>query len=536
MHRVLSSNNGQSRIVQYYNTIREPQDRLDLFLNEQFTRDPTLHTTIYNPDKLLDNPTLLRVFFGETKKLPYYGVFYDNGVMHSPAFKQLHLDDPSMAIAIVEHIIDEQIFEITNVDWLYRYIDVASEEHTLRVFKKLRKSGHFTALNLPERYRSLRTYRQTFWDLTLPDEDLFVRCMGIYFQPADDADIRDCHQHFKYLLEIVPSEEFGLSPRPEDFTKGQLNPEEGQHFYDSREHMFNPRNYTLLKGHLESIIQNRDDGESKWTLLHCRLKLLQRPLPDLYLEFLQNSKLQDFCPITLSRLIFNVRDHYPNWRDYLQFEIPKGYLSGIGLTSARKKHHWIKYGPLGCTDDSILSRNFNPYTAPPTLNGRVVSENESKLIAKAVIESATKLLETFSRSSISRAKVDLLLSAMGYLIAENRKLDFSNFFRKLITCDWEELDWYLGEGRYNSPEFLLGCYYAGSCEGSDSLFDELVPRKEHPMLLRSYFTLLELRKLVDSSLPIKSPEDAFLDELNAVTNDLQGCSLTMASSAENISY
>jgi hypothetical protein len=166
----------------------------------------------------------------------------------------------------------------------------------------------------------------------------------------------------------------------------------------------------------------------------------------------------------------------------------------------------------------------------------VVSENESKLIAKAVIESATKLLETFSRSSISRAKVDLLLSAMGYLIAENRKLDFSNFFRKLITCDWEELDWYLGEGRYNSPEFLLGCYYAGSCEGSDSLFDELVPRKEHPMLLRSYFTLLELRKLVDSSLPIKSPEDAFLDELNAVTNDLQGCSLTMASSAENISY
>jgi hypothetical protein len=102
-----------------------------------------------------------------------------------------------------------------------------------------------------------------------------------------------------------------------------------------------------------------------------------------------------------------------------------------------------------------------------------------KRVADLVIETAAKLLETLSEQDISSTGIDLLLSAMGYLVAEQRKLDFSKLFAKVSDGDeWMEFGSRLAERLIPDVSALL---------------------ESHPMLLVAHFKLHGLRYFVDSS-------------------------------------
>jgi hypothetical protein len=274
IQEILSKYDDQYRIARYYDQIREPEERLELLLDDKLIQNSTLHDTIYSPGKLFKNPELAEAFFGNDKKATYYGKFYKYGVMQSQAFKDFHKAHPLLTHAIVEHIVDEQMSQVTNTDWLYAYAKLVDRNVILNIYAKLFKSGHYISLDMdlfsPEQPEFYGEYPRVFLDSNLPDErDFFVRCMASYFVSFRPSALKECSERFKYLLEIDPSSLSGnwagLPPRPDGEDKDR-------HENDTMINVFGENNYKQLGSYLELIVKNGGDLASKWTLLKCRLE------------------------------------------------------------------------------------------------------------------------------------------------------------------------------------------------------------------------------------------------------------------------
>jgi hypothetical protein len=109
-------------------------------------------------------------------------------------------------------------------------------------------------------------------------------------------------------------------------------------------------------------------------------------------------------------------------------------------------------------------------------------------------------LGRLSEQDIGAKEMCLLFTAMGYLIAERRKLDFSILFDGFTSNDgWEQFN-----ERFHKV-FLL---------------DDSVSLEKHPMSLLGHFSLPELRILVDEAFSERESDAALHEELEAITGDL----------------
>jgi hypothetical protein len=430
-------------------------------------------------------------------------------VIQSKAFKQLQEAYPSLALAMVHHIVDTQMSKVTNLDWLDTWVRLAPANDVMSVYAKLFRSrydgclyftGHFWFQ--PCRHRNIAA---AWFDPSLLNEDFFARCMFLSLG-SHSLLTSECSKRFGYLLEIEPPSPSnnwtGLPPRPDG--------EDKDHHEDSEcSDVFIPKNHGLLEVYLKLIVENGGGGAAgRRALFYFRPRDPQSSGDlDSVSDLFKNSRLEDFCPVTLYEMVQEIERNRLDLKDCIPFEIPNGYFSEIKTEMANSRDRWMRYGPLQCTDDEIEDGRFDPYNAPVTLNGWVTVDGvKHKRVADLVIETAAKLLETLSEQNISSTGIDLLLSAMGYLVAERRKLDFSRLFVELGNDDdWDNFNLRFADPsstdvsapveEEENPMFLQR--FSKLAIFSNTNVSASV--EKHPMFLQSHFTLPELRLLVDSS-------------------------------------
>lgn len=431
-------------ILQYYEAVEENNERLELLSNPIFIGNDRLHNTIYSPKKLLRNPKLASSIFRLNSGVTYQGRFFGVQGVHETYFVELYKIDPELTMCVLNSVVDHQMTSITSISWMRLFVAEARVQHVLAFFTKLSKKELTPLLfDVFKRHWSRIDFQRSYINVMLPENVLFIHCMA------------------------------------GNFLWSQLHREIQQICYDRYPEFYQLERQALYEK-LRHLAYDLNDRASKQVFLAIEAEFREPGgnATDIYKEFLSNASIDQLSPHALSIFIERVNRNY----DILPYEVPESHLPMNMLSLDRRRQLWLYHGPLQCTQNETQIIDLQIGMEALSLNGRVGGHGTERVANSIISEAAQRLSkEGFDLKS----DMPIIIPALGYAIAEKRKLDLSRIFMSSKPAKrWCKL--------YNQI-------------GSVALMQAI-----KKLQYNDYFTLTELRLLVD--LSFKADIDSYTPE------------------------
>jgi hypothetical protein len=482
--------------VQRYNNTKEGPDRLAQLLEPRLLEDERYQETLYSPTKLLIHPDLAKAFFGpgedkgsrgkeekekekdcdgeplklvehggdkvevesisdlpgimsglkiseqlakETKSIQYGGNFFETRRL-SELLVELYKADSELAMRIVEFIIKHQMDYMNSLRWL-EFLCIASLGDQLSVVDMLTPHemsseilGFISRKKIPNGERLVSRYL----DKNLPENELLVRCAIAKMAsiPADDKCI--------------------------DLLRETTN--EG----------------------LMVILEGREDRSSRTVLAKLSISLRRKSKFGVLLE-------ADFYKLTPyhTRFLAASTELDPIQEAAFKSTVPLHLLPSRYRSLGHRLKRWLTLeGPYEYVKETdIPQEQFDLTKTHFALDTYITTAAARRIrVADYFVEGAKDLL----KSPMLMMKMDdfeLMLTALGYLLADGRQLDCSNFFMDIgDDSSWNDFARKSNEKIRNSQDESL-------CENPVGFFilGDRLPGMQQIMSLK------EFRSLVDSS-------------------------------------
>jgi hypothetical protein len=492
------------RCARYYESIIEPADRMRALLIPQFIRNLQYHDTIYSPLKLAGNSELTKAIFSppglfqDSTKIQYGGNFFKNHIPQDYFSRQFH-KDPELIQPMLKVATEEQMNKITSIEWIGILLEALVRDSSARKLF-VRRLVNLNEM-IPDILVMFMRHNGMDGDLStiifgwpnLHHDELYIRCMaahcgGIKVPPRCLVSLGGLKELYaKDRLSKLDAIAIDRKDRASKITALQcrlnaewINPDEKVRAIDDFISSA-PSNF------ISPYTANRLNGEKEKLELEIAGRRNFNIVRPVDVEEVDNDEVDGAVwtseVIDLARDLEELTDSDEMGEtvrtggvvDSLQ-ELEE-LVGSVTITSGAppdmaalwdRARKWIADGGLTCQEYKITEQLVKLYAQP---EHDIVELN----VSEYVIDRADRYLRLVDGEEAN--DIYFVFFAMGYLLAAERKLDFTRLFKDVKYS----LSW---------PDFCI------HINGRESYESSIFFRSK----LALYFSLDELRLMIDSSV------------------------------------